>query len=370
MALETTLADITTRLRQGRFPNEQAISQGIVLRILGELGWETWDTSVVWPEYQTGEGRADFALCHPATKPSIFIEVKPPGRAEDAVRQALDYAFHSGGVPFVILTDGKTWSFYLTMEQGSYEDRRVYKLDLFERDPVEAAAILAKYLTRSKVESGEALETARQEYRNRNRRAQAQAAIPEAWRELINKGDELLVGLLADAVESKAGVRPEEDDVTAFLTSLGRPVLLQPSTPTITTPRPEARTIRNDPTSTHIYDPVAPRSGTLVIRGKAFRYANAKDAMVITLRELANEDPTFLQRCAQHPDAQGRKRQYIAQTPDALYPDRPDLRDYREQLPGGWFVATNLNNVLKKSIIRLAAEVAGLTFGKDVLIEF
>ncbi len=157
------------------------------------------------------------------------------------VRQALDYAFHSGGVPFVILTDGKTWSFYLTMEQGSYEDRRVYKLDLFEREPTEAAAILAKYLTRSKVESGEALETARQEYRNRNRRAQAQAAIPEAWRELINKGDELLVDLLADAVESKAGVRPEEDDVTAFLTSLGRPVVLQTSAPTITTPRPEPR---------------------------------------------------------------------------------------------------------------------------------
>jgi hypothetical protein len=38
MSLETTLPDITARLRQGRFPNEQAISQGIVLRILQELG--------------------------------------------------------------------------------------------------------------------------------------------------------------------------------------------------------------------------------------------------------------------------------------------------------------------------------------------
>lgn len=371
MSLETTLTDVTARLRQGRFPNEQSISQGIVLRILQELGWETWDTAVVWPEYQTGEGRADFALCYPATKAAVFIEVKPPGKAEDAVRQALDYAFHSGGVPFVILTDGKTWSFYLTMEQGSYEERRVYKLDLFEREPAEAAATLARYLTRSKVESGEALETARQEYRNRNRRAQAQAAIPEAWRELINKGDELLVTLLADAVESKAGFRPEEDDVTAFLASLGRPVILQPPVPPVTPPRPQPAPWSNDPSAPQIYDPVASsRSGTLIIRGKAFRYANAKDAMVITLRELANEDPTFLQRCARHPDAQGRKRQYIAQTPDELYPDRPDLRDYREQLPGGWFVATNLNNVLKKSIIRLAAEVAGLTFGKDVLIEF
>lgn len=139
MSLESTLTDITTRLRQGRFPNEQAISQGIVLRVLQELGWDTWDTTLVWPEFQTGEGRVDFALCHPPSKPAVFIEVKQPGKAEDAVRQALEYAFHTG-VPFVVLTDGKTWSFYLPAEQGSYEDRRVYKLDLFERAPAEAAA--------------------------------------------------------------------------------------------------------------------------------------------------------------------------------------------------------------------------------------
>jgi predicted type IV restriction endonuclease len=154
MSLEPTITDIISRLRQGLFPNEQSISQGIVLRVLQQLGWESWDTTVVWPEYQTGEGRADFALCHPPTKPTIFIEVKGPGKAEEGVRQALDYAFHSGGVPFVVLTDGKTWSFYLTMEQGSYEDRRVFKLDLFEREPAEAAAVLDRYLNRARVESG------------------------------------------------------------------------------------------------------------------------------------------------------------------------------------------------------------------------
>ena len=42
----------------------------------------------------------------------------------------------------------------------------------------------------------------------------------------------------------------------------------------------------------------------------------------------------------------------------------------REALPGGWLVATNLNNMLKKNIIRLAAEVAGLSFGKDIIVGF
>jgi hypothetical protein len=107
-----------------------------------------------------------------------------------------------------------------------------------------------------------------------------------------------------------------------------------------------------------------------VLLGKAYSYHNAKDAMVIVLRELAKTDSSFLERCSQHPDAQGRKRRYIARTPEELYPDREDLREMRDSLPGGWLVATNLNNVLKKTIIRLASEVAGLKFGKDLVVEF
>jgi predicted type IV restriction endonuclease len=371
MPLESILSEITTRLRQGRFPNEQSISQGIVLRVLQELGWDTWDTTIVWPEYQTGEGRADFAMCYPALKPCIFIEVKPPGKAEESVRQALDYAFHSGGVLFVVLTDGKTWSFYLTMEQGSYEERRVYKLDLFERDLAEAASTLIKYLQLARVASGEALETARTEYRSRNRRAQALAAIPEAWKELVEKGDELLVELLSDAVESKSGIRPNDNDVTSYLASLGRSIPVQ-TPPASTASRqsqpPVAAGVRPQ---TNAYDPSASsRNGTLWLSGKIFHYANAKDAMVTLLRELAQQDPSFLQRCAQHPDAHGRKRRYIALKTEDLYPDRPDLREYHETLPGGWHVATNLNNVLKKTIIKLGTEVAGLKFGSDVRVDF
>lgn len=379
------------------------------------MGWDTWDTTVVWLEYQTGQGRADFALCHPPSKPASFIEVKQPGKAEDAVRQALEYAFHTG-VPFIVLTDGRTWSFYLPAEQGSYEaesdetphgvgfaaNRRVYKLDLFERPPAEAAETLTRYLARARVESGEALkpsasetprrrrapranavrQTARKsrvrrdaavvcgKYRSRNRHSQARAAIPEAWRELVQKGDEQLVELLASAVESKAGVRADDDDVAEFLAALGKPIIVETasSKPSV---EPTPRT--GGPRSVVAASPVSSasaRAGKLVLRGKAYPYHNAKDAMVIVLRELARGDPTFLERCSQHPDAQGRKRRYIARTPEELYPDREDLRDCREDLPGGWLVATNLNNILKKTIIKLAADVAGLSVGKDVIVEF
>jgi hypothetical protein len=89
MSLESTISDVTGRLRQGRFPNKQSISQGIALRILQELGWVTQDTVIVWPEFQTGEGRANFALCHTATKPAVFIKVKAPDRAKSRFHRFL-----------------------------------------------------------------------------------------------------------------------------------------------------------------------------------------------------------------------------------------------------------------------------------------
>ncbi len=49
-----------------------------------------------------------------------------------------------------ILCDGREWSFYLPGEHGSYEDRRVYKLDLLERKLEE----ISKYLIQVYAGSG------------------------------------------------------------------------------------------------------------------------------------------------------------------------------------------------------------------------
>ena len=359
MALNTTLADITTRLQQNRYPNEQAISQGIVLRVLRELGWDTYDANVVWPEYQTaGGGRADFALCHPPSKPRVFIEVKHLGKAEGAVEQALLYAFKSG-VPFVVLTDGRTWSFYLPAEPGDYDERRVYKLDLYERSPDEAAEKVRHYLANESVASGESLRAARTEYHNLNRRSQAKAAIPEAWRELVQKRDSSLIEILAEAVESKVGFPPNADDVAEFL---GGPAASKP---------PPAPTVQSTSASKTLNsaDPTA-SAPQLVISGERYDCPTAKDAMVTVLRKLANSAPSFLERCAQHPHARGKKRRYIARTPEELYPHREDLRDFHEKLPGGWLVATNLNNDYKRKVIDLAAQTAGLKLDVDIKLPF
>lgn len=111
------------------------------------------------------------------------------------------------------------------------------------------------------------------------------------------------------------------------------------------------------------------RRGELVIKGRTYSYVDAKDAMAIVLRELASGDDGFLERCSRHPDARGSKRRYIARSVEELYPGRPDLFRYHVRLPDGWLVATNLSNSFKMTIIRMAVSVAGLRFGRDVVVE-
>ena len=264
------------------------------------------------------------------------------------------------------MTDGKTWSFYLPAEQGSYEERRVFKLDLFERSTGESADVLRRYLERSGVASGEALEVARKEYRSQNRRALARQAIPDAWAALINERDELLMERLADSVESKAGIRPEDSDVIDFLSSLRGPV---PGGLPSSGSRGQMGTDQPQQETTVPRRPKTSRRGTLVISGKEFVYGNAKEAVAIVLCELHRADPTFFQQFSRHPANRGRKHRFVAQSSEDLFPDRPDLRRRHRRLSDNWLLSTYMDNRRKKAIVQAAAEVAGLKFGKDIVIE-
>jgi hypothetical protein len=79
--------------------------------------------------------------------------------------------------------------------------------------------------------------------------------------------------------------------------------------------------------------------------------------MIGILHELANSDPTFADRCSQHPENQGNVRTYIARTPAEIYPGREDLEQLSESFSPGWLVATNVSNQIKEKIIRMACEV-------------
>lgn len=368
MPLVDRLEEIRRRLRDG-IPNEQSVSQGIVLPVLHELGWPVFDVNVVRPEHTTGEGRVDYALCEPAKLAKVFIGVKRPGAAEDGVKQALQYAFHTG-VPFVILTDGKTWSFYLRPESGSYEERRVSKLDILDGSSVDAAAVLQRYVAHSRVASGRHLESARDEYRSKNRRA----AIQSAWADIIGEPNELLVELLAEETESRVGTRPTDVDVIEFLATLGASSGDRAATKSTQQP-PVSASPHGDPSHSVGVSPKRRRNrkprvkGHVLILGRSHRYGTMKEAMTTILRELHSRDPNFLVRLSEHEVGKGKKRRFIARSARDLYPDSPShLLPQCGQLPDGWVVATHSNTARKKDLIKIAVDLAGLKFGRDVKI--
>ena len=218
-SLKAILTDVQHGLNTGKFDNEAAVSQGIVLPILYALGWPIFDTRIVHPEYSVSGGRVDFALCHPPKKPLVFIEVKRVGASEGADRQLFEYAFHIG-VPMAILTDGQEWHFYLPGEQGSYQERRVYKLDILNRDIDECVSRLVRYLDYEKSRTGDTIKTAKSDYRDVNERRQVSRFLPIAVEQLIRERDEMLIEVVSDKVESLCGYRPDEMQVALYLETL------------------------------------------------------------------------------------------------------------------------------------------------------
>lgn len=367
MTLLDALITIVSKLEKDEFANEEAIKQGVVLRILSQLGWDPYDTTVVSPEFSVAPRRVDYALCHPARKPAVFIEVKKQGQTDAADKQLFEYAFHEG-VPLAVLTDGQTWSVYLPSGQGSYDDRRVYRLDLLERTPEEAVEKLERYLQQSRVASGAAFEAAQSDYKSRSRQQQARLVIPDAWKELVDAEDSRLLDLLSEATERRGGVQPARTDLTDFLGRIRFAPALVPtgmSRPLVALTAPGIPAAPTGPDS----PPGTPGGSWFRLDGKLFQARNAKDVVLGVLRELERRQPGFLERCSRHEENQGRTRSYIGRTAEELYPGRPDFAqdgDMYVQIVPGWLLMTNFSNQVKRSILALAAKVAGINLRDGV----
>lgn len=344
MALANHIEKVREGLRVGRFTSEAAVSQGILLPALHGLGWPVFDTSIVIPEFSVEGRRVDYALCHPENRPSVFVEVKKVGLSEGADRQLFEYAFHLG-VPMAILTDGQEWSFYLPGEQGRYDERRVYKLDLLERDIPEAESRLERYLSYNNVCSSAALKAARSDYQNVARSRVIEENLPKAWIALLKEQDSLLLDLLAEKVEDLCGYKPDLDVCSQFLERQGQS---DQYTGNYKLEKPGTRITRTRTVDNFIF----------VFKGKEFPVGSAREVMTRIFQLLAQEDSGFLDRFASR--KHGKKRRYLARDKRDLYPGRPDLSEQHSvEVVSGWWLGTNYSRRNIQEIIELALEVAG-----------
>lgn len=338
--------------------------------ILRELGWDDSDPDQVIPEHSSGGRRVDFALCGNAKRPSVFVEVKGVGRALEGDRQLFEYAFHEG-IPICLLTDGRDWSFYLPSGQGSYDDRRVYRLQLNERPAVESARIFERYLSRARVKSGAALDAANQDYRDIASNREASRNLPQAWQQLIAGPEDLLIDLLVEQTESICGFKPSVIEATEFLRTLVPTISLVSQTvpkPFSLSPVKDAKRTHNAPMEASTSrKSTSTRAIEYEIFGQKRSSSDASSAFVECLTEIAKRYPHELASFAE--SAKGKSRNHIARTVQEIYPKRPDLARAIEFAPG-WLVGLNIANREKKRILFAVCDVAKLRFGKDIIIDF
>ena len=198
--------------------DEATTKQAIILRLLSALRWNIFDTSEVQPEYSVSSKRVDYSLrINNANK--VFLEVKKVIEdLEHHQEQLLNYSFQEG-VKLAILTNGITWWFYLPLNEGNWEQRRFYAIDIIQQDPSDIANKFIDFLGKENVENEDALKKAEQIYKGQVKDIEIERNLPRAWNKLISEPDDLLVDLINETLEKICGYRAEEIIIERFLHS-------------------------------------------------------------------------------------------------------------------------------------------------------
>jgi predicted type IV restriction endonuclease len=213
--IKTLIQDIRSNERITTF-DEATTKQAIILRLLSELGWHIFNTEEVKPEYSVSNKRVDYALRINNTN-KVFLEIKKV--TEDIERhqnQLLDYSFQEG-VKLAILTNGISWWFYLPLNEGSWDQRKYFAIDILQQDPEDTAKRFIDFLSKDNVATEGAIKLAESLLKGRVKEIEIQKNLPKAWNKIISQPDELLIELINETLEKICGYKAESEQVIKFI---------------------------------------------------------------------------------------------------------------------------------------------------------
>ena len=368
MNLEEVLELVIQRIRSGSLENEAQVKQAVIVPILRALDWDDADPAEFVPEYSVDSGRVDYALLGQKGAPLVFVEAKGIGRVDLAGEEQLFRYAVNRGVPFLILTDGDLWDFYLSMAAGVPAERRFYRAKLTREERVaEHCRFLQKHLRKSRVVSHEARRAAEQLHESNQEREKAREAMPGVWRSMLGRPDDMLRDLLMEQVASECGTMPEQDDVESFLKAClsdGVPEVSDAPAPA-TKPRQRKSSPEPQPATSR----GTGRITGYILENRAVETGAAYRTLAEVLKEFHRRDPNFMERFADKTAT--RRRRLVARNREDLYPYSPELAEKMSlDLENGWWLGHNLNAETIRRRIKTACEIAGVRYGSELkLIE-
>lgn len=357
-----TILDIKNRLKNKEYKTESSVSDQLVKRILIKLGWDIYNPKYVIPEFSINGKRVDLALCYPETKPVVFIEVKKIDNLDGADDQLFNYASNRG-IPIAILTDGKEWNFYWPLGRGDFWERKVYSLNILEKDEKEIKDRLYRYLSFEKIKTKEADDNIREDYRNVSDKREAESKIPDAFNKLIEEQNSDFLEIISSKVDSLCGYKATKNDILKFLKSLRS--TSSKSTTNIIQANSKYNKGSRERVNTKKDSQQKEKLVGIDLNGKIIKCNSVNELAMETIKYLAGLDRDYLENYNNEPK-HGIKRRYIAKNKYELYPDRADLAEKHsiEFLPGWWF-GTNNSTHQVYYIIKISCKIAGLNLGKD-----
>jgi hypothetical protein len=105
-----------------------------------------------------------------------------------------------------------------------------------------------------------------------------------------------------------------------------------------------------------------------MLRGETVAADSLRGILAGVLNRLADTNGEFLFRLS---ELQGHSRRHVAQKREAIHPGRNDLNyRYTEEFRPGWWIGTNYSAADVRRILKAACQTAGLSFGRDLTIDF
>lgn len=332
--------------------DEAATKQAVILRILNCLSWDSFNIDEVHPEYSVRGKRVDYSLRYNNYN-KVFIEVKKVGEdLEKHQEQLLSYSFQEG-VKLAILTNGITWWFYLPLNEGSWEQRKFYTIEIYDQAAEEITQRFIEFLSKDNVITGKAVENAEKIYKGKQKQDLTKTTMPKAWKRIIEESNEVLIELIAETTEKMCGYKPDADTVAKFITNINKVAGTQNirQTGIVSVPsRIRAPNLQGGFTGQSII--------SFTFQGAKCEVRRWKDLLIQICNIMLS---THRSNFDQVLNLSGRKRPYFTKQPN-------ELRSPYQIKGTDIFVEINLSS---NSIVKLSREITSL-FGhseKDLSIE-